>query len=273
MLRNDRFTVATAAVFLAFKVSDIAYPLRNILEACYASYKRMREEDVKKLFVEKPDYYRPLKMKILQAERSLLYVIGFNFKPDLPTKHFLGKIKSFSHLAKSEITHLRQICWNFANDSIKTTLWLQYAPQELAFAFIQVTAKLSNIELPDRKSNPDGKDWYEDRVSIIRMQECTNDLLDLYSGGSKKGEKRSRPKQASSDAPPAKKQAPKPEEDAMQHPENSMPVPATPELSNNAPDQEHKSSQVSDDHHDPDVFGNNAGCAAKNGAVGTAVHA
>lgn len=46
--------MATAAVFLAFKVSDIAYPLRNILEACYASYKRMREEDVKKLFVEKP---------------------------------------------------------------------------------------------------------------------------------------------------------------------------------------------------------------------------
>jgi hypothetical protein len=55
--------------------------------------------------------------------------------------------------------------------SIKTTLWIQYSAKELAFAFIQVTAKLSNIELPNRKSNNDDQDWYEtEGVSIIRMQ-------------------------------------------------------------------------------------------------------
>eukprot|EP00193_Tetraselmis_chui_P002104 CAMPEP_0177760524 /NCGR_PEP_ID=MMETSP0491_2-20121128/5311_1 /TAXON_ID=63592 /ORGANISM="Tetraselmis chuii, Strain PLY429" /LENGTH=348 /DNA_ID=CAMNT_0019276425 /DNA_START=349 /DNA_END=1395 /DNA_ORIENTATION=- len=274
MVRNDRFTVASAAIFLAFKVSDIAWPLRHVLEACYSSYKRLPEEDVKKVFMDHQEYYRSLKMKVLQAERALLYVIGFDFKPDMPTKHFLSKIKSFEHLDKEQLTHLRQICWNFANDSIKTTLWIQYSAKELAFAFIQVTAKLSNIELPNRKSNNDDQDWYEtEGVSIIRMQECTNDLLDLYSDKKKSGEKRPRAKQANADAPPAKKQAPKPSEDGMQHPDSSMHVPATPELSSaiTATDSEHcKPCPGQDDHHDANGFGTGK---SVDGFAGTAVHA
>jgi hypothetical protein len=155
-------TVASAAIFLAFKVSDIAWPLRHVLEACYSSYKRLPEEDVKKVFMDHQvrsyhvayfaslipglppniedalpacviaksaflngqEYYRSLKMKVLQAERALLYVIGFDFKPDMPTKHFLSKIKSFEHLDKEQLTHLRQICWNFANDRYdQAQLW------------------------------------------------------------------------------------------------------------------------------------------------------
>mmetsp|Transcript_459 Transcript_459/g.1382 ORF Transcript_459/g.1382 Transcript_459/m.1382 type:complete len:251 (-) Transcript_459:435-1187(-) len=171
MVRNDRFLVTTAAIFLAFKVSDIVVPLRQVLTVTYALFHGKHTDEVAKLFMEQDSIYRSLKGRVLQAERSLLYVIGFNFKPECPSKYFwpkINKTQAFPNLTDEQRATLKQICLNFSNDTLKTTLWLQYSAKELAYGFIYLTAKLSRFSLEATES---GKEWFEQEgISVPRMR-------------------------------------------------------------------------------------------------------
>mmetsp|Transcript_461 Transcript_461/g.1393 ORF Transcript_461/g.1393 Transcript_461/m.1393 type:complete len:215 (-) Transcript_461:435-1079(-) len=163
--------VTTAAIFLAFKVSDIVVPLRQVLTVTYALFHGKHTDEVAKLFMEQDSIYRSLKGRVLQAERSLLYVIGFNFKPECPSKYFwpkINKTQAFPNLTDEQRATLKQICLNFSNDTLKTTLWLQYSAKELAYGFIYLTAKLSRFSLEATES---GKEWFEQEgISVPRMR-------------------------------------------------------------------------------------------------------
>jgi len=233
--------VTTAAIFLAFKVSDIVVPLRQVLTVTYALFHGKHTDEVAKLFMEQDSIYRSLKGRVLQAERSLLYVIGFNFKPECPSKYFwpkINKTQAFPNLTDEQRATLKQICLNFSNDTLKTTLWLQYSAKELAYGFIYLTAKLSRFSLEATES---GKEWFEQEgISVPRMREITNELLDLYETTGKGGKgsgKRSKSKSSGA----AKKETPQqavPGKDNIQLPaEPSMSIPVTPDLPPASPNQ------------------------------------
>lgn len=197
MVRNDCFMVATSAIFLTLKVADICRPIRDVLTVAYALHNGLDQQKVAAMFRERDDMYRPLKRKVVQAERALLYVVGFNFKPELPSKYFLSITKQdkFPHLSAEEITTLQQICLNFNNDSLKTTLWLQYTAKELAYAFIYITAKFAKIKLSGPPT-PGTSEWFEaDGMTVQRMQEVTNELLDHYEGKKASKPKKEKKKQ------------------------------------------------------------------------------
>ena len=181
IVHNDRLAVVTAAIFLAFKVADLMHPFRMVMEMSYSQYKHIPREDAAKILKNNEEYYAALKKKVLMAERSLMYIIGFNFKPEFPGRYFFAKIKSLTHLSDQERHTLKQLCVNFANDMLReTTMFLQYTAKELGYAFLYLTLKYASLSaLPESADKSGGKEWYEaDGITVERMTEVTNSILD-----------------------------------------------------------------------------------------------
>jgi len=189
-VHNDRLTVVTAAIFLAFKVADITHPFKIVMTWSYSLYKHIPREDAAKI-LNNEEYYQGLKKKVLTAERSLMYIIGFNFKPEFPSRYYFAKIKSLTHLSDQERHTLKQLCVNFANDMLReTTLFLRYTAKELGYAFLYLTLKFASLSaLPESSDKSGGKEWYEaDGITVERMTEVTDSILDSMEERAKKEE-------------------------------------------------------------------------------------
>jgi len=73
--------------------------------------------------------------------------------------------------------NLAQVAWNFVNDSLRTTLCLQFKPQLIASAAIYLASKFLKYQLPDSGPTP----WWEVfNAKIEDLEEISNQILDLY---------------------------------------------------------------------------------------------
>lgn len=82
--------------------------------------------------------------------------------------------------------NLAQVAWNFVNDSLRTTICLQFKPQLIASAAIYLASKFLKYQLPEGK-----KPWWEvfdARITDLEgflffcliSTEISNQILDLY---------------------------------------------------------------------------------------------
>jgi cyclin T len=168
---QDRLLVATTCVFLAGKVEETPKKLQDVL---ITSDKLIRKQDaqVKPLVPDSPEY-NDFKERVLQMERILLQTLGFDLKVEHPYKpllHFVKDIKGQKDLA--------QVAWNFANDSLRTTLCLQYQPKHIAAAAVCLACKFIKFTMPDK--------WWETfGTSVSDVENISNQILDLYEGSEK----------------------------------------------------------------------------------------
>jgi len=70
---------------------------------------------------------------------------------------------------------LAQVAWNFVNDSLRTTICLQYPPATVALACIYLAAKYRHSILGDGK-----KWWAEHSVTLDQLHDIALQILDLY---------------------------------------------------------------------------------------------
>jgi len=115
---------------------------------------------------------------VLRAERLLLHTLAFDFNIEHPYKYLLSTVKEMQilgYISENCTRELAQIAWNFANDSLRTTVCLQHSAKDCAYAVIYLATKFMGvkIQLP--------KDW----CIALEMDESTsekisNEILDLY---------------------------------------------------------------------------------------------
>ena len=72
---------------------------------------------------------------------------------------------------------MAQYAWNFVNDSLRTTLSLQYPPQQIAVTALYLASKFKRHAFEDFE----GKPWWERyKTSIETIEDIANQILDLY---------------------------------------------------------------------------------------------
>jgi cyclin T len=182
----DKFAAATACLFLAGKVEETSkWRLHKVLPEAYGLRFPLR----KRLEVDTPEY-EAVRQLVLTTERAVLSAIAFDLTVQHPYTSLLSIIKrllpaeadaatddmySSTALAASAKksaasgTHdrrqLAQIAWNFINDSLRTTLCLQYEPKLIALAAVYMASKLTHIALTspidDHTGKPDVRPWHE----------------------------------------------------------------------------------------------------------------
>lgn len=122
----DRFNIAATCLFLASKVEESPKKLKDVvLETMRAEKKaageKLNEADSKEL-LERKD-------KVLVTERILLQTLNFNLSLEHPYKPLLAYVR-----ATGGTRSLAQVAWNYINDSLRTTICLDFEPRAVAAA-------------------------------------------------------------------------------------------------------------------------------------------
>eukprot|EP01119_Soliformovum_irregulare_P004461 TRINITY_DN15472_c0_g1_i2.p1 TRINITY_DN15472_c0_g1~~TRINITY_DN15472_c0_g1_i2.p1 ORF type:complete len:316 (-),score=75.90 TRINITY_DN15472_c0_g1_i2:30-929(-) len=169
----DRYIIGTVCMFLAAKVEDTPKRLNDVLLETYRVWNK------KDIVVDSEEFNR-LREQIVNYEFTLLQSISFDFTVAHPYKYLVSNIRTMQDsmaLQQTGSKELAQVAWNFVNDSLRTTLCLQYRPDRIAVAAIFLASKFLKCQL----SSGEDKEWWETyNMSKEEIEDISNQILDLY---------------------------------------------------------------------------------------------
>ncbi|XP_025207298.1 cyclin-K-like [Melanaphis sacchari] len=170
----SRYLTACCCLFLAGKVEETPKKCKDIIKLAKTI---LPKEKYKTLGVDP-------KEEIMVLERILLQTIKFDLQVDHPYQFILKYAKCLKG-NKTKLTKIVQMAWTFVNDSLCTTLCLQWEPEIIAVSFIYLACKLSKFELNDWKGRtPNHLRWWDMFVQGINMdllEDICHQVLSLYS--------------------------------------------------------------------------------------------
>lgn len=175
---HDRFEVAVAAIVLAAKTEESPKKLNTVILECHKLKTRgMQAGRISQqkagsnspppppnaTLDTKGEEFAKLKERILLLERVILHTIGFELSIDHPYKFLVEQIKKMIHTRQLKyitppagsntgqimgkmMNELVQYSMSFANDSMHTSLCLQFPPQLIATACVFLSAQFSKVE-------------------------------------------------------------------------------------------------------------------------------
>lgn len=201
-----RYITACCCLFLAGKVEETPKKCKDIIKVA----KSLLTEQKFGTFGEDP------KEEVMTLERILLQTIKF----DLQVEHPYGYLLKYAKCLKGDKAKLQkmvQMAWTFVNDSLCTTLCLQWEPEVIAVALMFLAGKLSKFEVVDWNGRvPKHNAWWDMFVEDITMdllEDICHQVLDLYSP---------QPQSSGGDSPPLSAKKP---------PKNEKPPSVTPPAS------------------------------------------
>jgi hypothetical protein len=175
----SRWVVAAACLLLAGKVEETPKKCRDIVKVCQA----LLNEHQMAHFGSNP------KEELTTHERVLLQTIKFDLQVEHPYARLLKFAKQLNG-EKAKIEKLVQMAWTFVNDSLCTSLCLQWEPQAIAIAFIHLAGKLSKFDLVTATQSKTRSWWrqYLDTLDIHDLESICHQVLDIYGEEEKSGE-------------------------------------------------------------------------------------
>ncbi|KAL0830265.1 hypothetical protein ABMA28_002470 [Loxostege sticticalis] len=169
-----RYITACCCLFLAGKVEETPKKCKDIIKVA----KSLLTEEKFGSFGEDP------KEEVMTLERILLQTIKF----DLQVEHPYGYLLKYAKCLKGDKAKLQkmvQMAWTFVNDSLCTTLCLQWEPEVIAVALMFLAGKLSKFEVVDWNGRtPKHNAWWDmfvEDVTMELLEDICHQVLDLYS--------------------------------------------------------------------------------------------
>ncbi|KAL8494782.1 hypothetical protein ACS0TY_025586 [Phlomoides rotata] len=163
-------TIANASMFLACKAEETPRWLKDLIVVAYKlmyswdplAPKKIREKEV----------FDNQKQLILMGEQLILVTVAFDLNIEHPYKPLTAALKRLGTPPKQVV----QVAWNYVNDSLRTTLCLQYKPHYIAAGSIFLAAKSLKIKLP----SANGKKWWmQFDVSPKQLEEVIQHMIRL----------------------------------------------------------------------------------------------
>ncbi|XP_059562488.1 cyclin-K-like [Myotis daubentonii] len=170
-----RYITGACCLFLAGKVEETPKKCKDIIKTA-----RSLLNDVQfGQFGDDP------KEEVMVLERILLQTIKFDLQVEHPYQFLLKYAKQLKG-DKNKVQKLVQMAWTFVNDSLCTTLSLQWEPEIIAVAVMYFTGRLCKFEIQEWTSKPMNRRWWEQFVQDVPMdvlEDICHQILDLYSQG------------------------------------------------------------------------------------------
>jgi hypothetical protein len=169
---HDRFEVAVAAIVLAAKTEESPKKLNTVIIQCHELKTRGMQAGRMKgtspapsptTLDTKGEEFLKLKERILLMERVILHTIGFELSIDHPYKFFVDQIKKLTQTRQlvyktpppdmntnqtyqKMMNELVQYSMSFANDSMHTSLCLQFSSQLIATACVYLAGQFAKVD-------------------------------------------------------------------------------------------------------------------------------
>ena len=169
-----RYVVSTCTLFLAGKAEETPKKCRDIIRVV----RQLTNDRQFATFGNDP------REEIMVLERVLLQTIKFDLQVDHPYESIIKFAKSLKG-DQNKLQKMVQMSWTFVNDSLCTTLCLQWEPEIVAIAVMYLAVKLSKFEVKDwiNRSSKQVHWWdqYAEDLEIPDLEEICHQVLDLYA--------------------------------------------------------------------------------------------
>ncbi|XP_010607536.1 cyclin-K, partial [Fukomys damarensis] len=170
-----RYVTGACCLFLAGKVEETPKKCKDIIKTARSLLNDIQFGQ----FGDDP------KEEVMVLERILLQTIKFDLQVEHPYQFLLKYAKQLKG-DKNKIQKLVQMAWTFVNDSLCTTLSLQWEPEIIAVAVMYLAGRLCKFEIQEWTSKPMYRRWWEQFVQDVPvdvLEDICHQILDLYSQG------------------------------------------------------------------------------------------
>ncbi|KAJ4955182.1 hypothetical protein NE237_011965 [Protea cynaroides] len=166
---HDRFLIATAALFLAAKSEETARPLNNVLRA---SCEICHKQDLTFFSIMLPvDWFEQYRERVTEAEQMILTTLDFELNvqhPYVPLTSVLNKLG----LSQSVLVNL---ALNLVSEGLRSSLWLQFKPYQIAAGAAYLAAKFLNLDLASYQNI-----WQEFQTTPSILKDVVQQLMELF---------------------------------------------------------------------------------------------
>ncbi|KAL9161563.1 hypothetical protein ABFS82_07G029400 [Erythranthe guttata] len=165
---HDRFLIATAVLFLAAKSEETARPLDDVISL---SCQILHKQDVRLLSYNLPiGWFEQYRERITEAEQLILTTLNFELNVQHPFESLTATLKKLG-FQQSVIVNL---ALNFVSEGLRSSLWLQFRPHQIAGGAAYLAAKFLNMNLA---SSDDV--WLEFHTTPSVLKDVAHQLMEL----------------------------------------------------------------------------------------------
>eukprot|EP00041_Stephanoeca_diplocostata_P032909 m.1072388 g.1072388 ORF g.1072388 m.1072388 type:complete len:451 (-) comp24231_c0_seq113:6139-7491(-) len=171
MTSSDVKVTAIACLFLAAKVEESQKSIRNILQTAYHV-----EVSISKAHVEGGMAIRELedisraRNDLIKAERRVLKELGFCVHLKHPHKLIISYQKL---IGLEDNKELAQLAWNYMNDGLKTSVFIQHTARTIACACLHLATIQQGLPMPDW--------WIAFDAQTTDVENAATVILSLYT--------------------------------------------------------------------------------------------
>ncbi|KAJ1277777.1 hypothetical protein BS78_04G029100 [Paspalum vaginatum] len=169
--KNEWQTVATVCVFLASKIEDTPCSVKHVAIVAYETMYRKNPDAAKRIREE--EVRAKQEALILVGETLLLSTIRFDFNIQHPYEPLKLALKNLG-ISQKEV---RQTAMSLINDTLPTTLGVQFKPHYIAAGSLFLAAKFHNVMLPSQNGRVW---WHEFDVAPKQLQAVTQQMSELF---------------------------------------------------------------------------------------------
>lgn len=181
---------AMAALFVASKIEECPRRARDIINVFTYLLSRHKKSEYRSsstnhVAVSNAEYER-IKTRVINAESRLLINLGFCVRSNYPHKILVNYLRAMINRLDKEHTiwteedndRLLQYAWNYMNDSLRTSVFVQYSSEVITCACLHLATLILKRSFPDSSDN---KPWYGlFDVSKDDVMTVCNTILRLY---------------------------------------------------------------------------------------------
>ncbi|XP_065919057.1 cyclin-K-like isoform X1 [Dysidea avara] len=167
----NRWVVAMSCLLLAGKVEETPKKSKDVLKQA----KSLLSDHQFAKFGSDP------REELFTHERILLQTMKFDLQVEHPYSYILKFGKQLKG-DKMKLQKIVQMAWTFVNDSLGTTLCLQWESPAIAIAFLFLAARLSKYDL-QAQAVCKTKSWWRqfiDTIDVHDLEDICSHVLDLY---------------------------------------------------------------------------------------------
>ncbi|KAK3190015.1 hypothetical protein Dsin_029576 [Dipteronia sinensis] len=166
---HDRFLIASAALFLAAKSEETPRPLNDVLKASSELY---HKQDFTLLSYLLPvDWFEQYRERVIESEHILLITLNF----ELNVQHPYASLTSIVNKLGLSQSVLVDLALNLVSEGLRSSLWLQFKPHQIAAGAAYLAARFLNLDLASYQNI-----WQEFQTTPAILQDVSQQLMELF---------------------------------------------------------------------------------------------
>ncbi|KAJ8679637.1 hypothetical protein QAD02_015424, partial [Eretmocerus hayati] len=174
-----RYVTACSCLFLAGKVEETPKKCKDIIKIA----EELLDSKTFQNFGEDP------KVQVMTMEKILLQTVKFDFRVRHPYPYIIRYAKRLKG-NRRRLNRMVQMAWNFANDSLCTTISIQWEAEVIAIAVMYLAGKLTKFIVEGwNGQKPNQTKWWDvfvEDLKIDALEDIGHQVLDLYTTSTSK---------------------------------------------------------------------------------------